>query len=71
MGNITVTRYAPDTTGWQGYVEPDDKSWIVFVHDDGHPVVFLNRDPETGAVLPASGETEPVPPGVMQTGTTL
>lgn len=69
MGNITVTRYAPGTTGWQGYLEPEDKSWIVFVHDDGHPAIFLNRDPGTGAVL-ESGETEPVP-GVLRTGMTL
>jgi hypothetical protein len=47
---ITVTRYPPGTTGWQGYAEPDDRSWIVFIHDDGHPVIFLRRD-EHGAVL--------------------
>ena len=52
MGNITVTRYpVPAEVGWQGYIEPDDRSWIVFVDNDGHPVAFLNRDPDTGAVL--------------------
>ena len=52
MGNITVTRY-PDPAevgGWQGYIEPDDKSWIAFVDNDGRPVFFLDRDPVTGAV---------------------
>lgn len=53
MGNIKVTRYPnpADVGGWQGYIEPDDLSWITFVAADGHPVVFLNRDPDTGAVL--------------------
>jgi hypothetical protein len=52
MGNITITRYPkPEDVGWQGYVEPDDKNWIVFIHEDGHPVVFLDRDPVTGGVL--------------------
>lgn len=51
MGNITVGRYSqPDSTGYQGWIEPDDRTWIAFVKNDGQPVVFLNRDPETGAV---------------------
>lgn len=52
MCNITVTRY-PDPEavgGWQGYIEPDDRTWIAFVRSDGQPVVFLDRDPATGAV---------------------
>jgi len=52
MGNITVGRYSdPDSAGYQGWLEPEDKSWIAFVASDGKPVFFLNRDPETGAVL--------------------
>ncbi len=51
MGNITVTRYQnPEEVGWQGYMEPDDRSWIAFVGNDGRPVFFLDRDPVTGAV---------------------
>jgi hypothetical protein len=51
MSNITVTRYPdPAAVGWQGWMEPDDRSWIAFVGSDGKPVVFLDRDPETGAV---------------------
>lgn len=51
MQNVTVTRY-PDPAavgGWQGYLEPDDLSWIVFIRTDGPPVMFLDRDPVTGA----------------------
>jgi hypothetical protein len=51
VGNITVGRYDnPAEVGYQGWVEPDDRSWVAFVASDGSPVVFLNRDKETGAV---------------------
>lgn len=59
MQNIVVGRYSstpgPDGTPgvgvhWQGWIEPQDKSWIAFIDCDGRPVFFLNRDPETGAV---------------------
>jgi len=51
MCNIQVHRYNdPKSVGWQGWIEPDDRSWIAFVDLHGHPVFFLNRDPETGAV---------------------
>jgi hypothetical protein len=51
VGNITVGRYDdPASTGWQGWIEPDDRSWIMFVANDGHPVAFLNRAPD-GTVL--------------------
>lgn len=59
MQNIHVGRYSKEAIGgvpgagvdWQGWVEPDDRTWIVFVRSDGSPIVFLNRDPQTGAVL--------------------
>lgn len=59
MQNIKVGRYSKQTINdvpgvgnfWQGWIEPEDKSWIMFVAMDGTPTVFLNRDPMTGAVL--------------------
>jgi hypothetical protein len=51
MANITVGRYAdPASVRYQGWIEPEDQSWIAFVASDGSPVVFLNRAPD-GAVL--------------------
>jgi hypothetical protein len=51
MGNITVGRYdTPASVGYQGWIEPDDRTWVAFVDNDGSPTVFLNRDPD-GAVL--------------------
>lgn len=52
MQNITVGRYKnPQNVGWAGWIEPEDKSWIAFVDLEGHPVFFLCRDPNTGAVV--------------------
>ncbi len=61
MCNIIVGRYGVDsgvrnsdgsgTHVWQGWIEPKDKSWIAFIRADGSPQFFLNRDPETGAIL--------------------
>ena len=50
MQNIIVKRYSGDT-GWQGWVEPEDGSWIIFVRDDGAVFMFDERDPDTGSVL--------------------
>lgn len=53
MVNITVGRYRHASTRkhWQGWIEPDDQSWIIFVAADGTPVIYLSRDPTTGAVV--------------------
>lgn len=52
MDNITVGRYSnPKKTGWLGWIEPKDKSWIAFIDLDNNPKVYLSRDPKTGAVL--------------------
>ncbi len=52
MKTIKVMRYEnPKAIGWQGYLEPADRSWIAFINLDGAPVFFLNREPN-GAVVP-------------------
>lgn len=51
MSNITVGRYDhPESVGYAGWIEPEDRSWIAFVKTDGTAQFFLDRDPETGAV---------------------
>lgn len=53
MQSIRVSRYSnPQQIGWAGYIEPEDKSWIAFIDLNGAPRFYLNRDPETGRVLP-------------------
>lgn len=53
MTNISVHRYEHESIkeSWQGWIEPDDRSWIAFIDADGKPLVYLNRDPDTGAVI--------------------
>ncbi len=52
MINIQVSRYPdPKATGWAGYIQPEDRSWIAFIGLDGRPIFFLHRDPRTGRVL--------------------
>lgn len=63
MQNIRVGRYQHTTpeppnekfTGpghrYVGWLEPEDLGWILFVRDDHTVELYLNRDPETGAVL--------------------
>jgi len=36
---------------WQGWIEPEDRSWILFIRKDGTPFLFPNRNKKTGAVL--------------------
>ena len=51
--DIIVKRYPdPKAVGFTGYVEDKTRAWIVFVDLKNQPTVFINRDPETGAVLP-------------------
>jgi hypothetical protein len=52
LQNIIVGRYGrEDGADYAGWIEPEDRSWIVFVKEDHTVEVFLDRDPVTGAVL--------------------
>lgn len=44
---------------WQGWVEDAEKTWLVFIDKDGHPLVFLNRCQKCGGVL-----ADPHPEGI-------
>lgn len=45
MQNIHVSRYRnPDQVGWAGTIEPEDRSWILFIPADRKPPsLFLHR----------------------------
>lgn len=53
MQNIVVKRYSNKETQkfWQGWIEPEDKSWILFINVDGRVFMYDKRCQETGAVL--------------------
>jgi hypothetical protein len=54
MPKIKIGRYTEaDQTGYAGWIEPEDRRWILFVKHDGTPVFFPRRDPHTGAILPS------------------
>lgn len=39
--HIHVKRYSdPKPGGWDSTVEPADRSWLVFVHEDGHALFY-------------------------------
>lgn len=49
MPNIHVYRYKDpaNVAGWAGWIEPEDKSWILFVRlDGGAPMLFRREDGE-------------------------
>ena len=53
MQDIKVSRYKdPKATGWAGWIEPSDKTWIAFIDLEGRPRFYLNRDPADGRCLP-------------------
>jgi hypothetical protein len=46
MQNIHVKRYADTNHGYQGTVEPEDRSWVLFLPKDGEPELFLSVETE-------------------------
>lgn len=60
--HIVIGRYEPQTDlpegvndpadRWEGWVEPDDKSWILFVAANGEPLFWPRRYPEGGVIGP-------------------
>ncbi len=67
MADIHVGRYDhPAEVGYQGWIEPGDRSWVMFVDLDGRPVVFLDRDLATGAVPGRVGVVASAMRGVVE-----
>ena len=43
MQNIRIQRFSPAVAGFDGTLEPDDRSWIVFVASDGGAVFYRRQ----------------------------
>lgn len=44
MPDVTVHRYdAAPVAGFIGYIEPADRSWILYVAEDGEPHFYPHR----------------------------
>lgn len=55
MPNISVRRYShPETHGWAGWIEPEDRDWIVFVGVSGEVRAYLDREPSGAIVTPGA-----------------
>ena len=60
---VTFTEYDSwDALPWKGYLEPQDRSWIVYVDHTGAGSLWTQRDP-SGAVGGSSGVS--LSPGVV------
>lgn len=47
MQSIYVSRYNPELQSkakWAGTIEPEDRSWILFIDTDNVPHLYLHRD---------------------------
>lgn len=58
MEKIKVERYSSPTAngaGYQGYIEPADRSWIVYIAVDGTPLFYPHRASDGGALCEGIG----------------
>lgn len=55
MQNLVIERYDDDRLAhWGGLIEPEDRSWIIFLDEHGKPEVYwAERDADGGVVGPA------------------
>ena len=44
MQNIYVHRYGEGVKPWDGYLEPEDRSWILWIDEDNIPHLWAHRD---------------------------
>lgn len=53
MSNITIGRYdhGSVTKDFAGWIEPADKSWIIYTDTQGKPAVYYAERDASGAVV--------------------
>lgn len=45
MQNIHVKRYSnPEAVGYQGTIEPEDRTWLLFLDLEGRPSLYLQAE---------------------------
>lgn len=55
MDTITIKRYDSTTAGYQGYIEPADRSWILYIGVDGSPLFYPHRAADGGVLCEPVG----------------
>ena len=53
MANIKIGRYAHEsvTEHFSGWIEPDDRSWIIYLGPTGKPACYFPERDESGGVV--------------------
>ena len=53
MQNLTVGRYIEPSvkTTYQGWIEPEDRSWIIYLDAEGQPVLYWRERESDGSVI--------------------
>lgn len=53
MSTLTIGRYEHEsiTKDYTGYIEPANKSWIIYLDADGKPSVYYPEREPSGAVI--------------------
>ena len=53
MSSITIGRYDHEsiTKDYAGWVEPADRSWIIYLDSEGKPAVYYAERETSGAVI--------------------
>lgn len=53
MGNVKIGRYDHPsiTVDYSGWIEPEDRSWIIFLGADGKPAIYYAERDESGGVV--------------------
>lgn len=53
MSNLTIARYDESVhkIGYSGYIEPEDRSWIIYLDTDGKPSRYYPQRDNDGAVI--------------------
>ena len=53
MSNLKIGRYSHESVSseYAGYIEPDDKSWIIWLGADGKPALYFAEREPGGAVV--------------------
>lgn len=55
MDTILIKRYDPNVAGYQGTIEPKDRSWIIYIGADGVPLFYPHRAPDGGVLCQGVG----------------
>lgn len=53
MSNLTIGRYDHEsiTKDFAGYIEPAEKSWIIYLDADGKPALYWPKRDADGGVI--------------------